>query len=445
MVKLRYIVTGTGRSGTVGLACALSSAGLYSSHERFFHGNSLPNALHLLETNGGSNSWCSSRSGLAEWGEQVVAESSYLVAPFLAESYFANTTIIHAVRNPWKVILSFVNDIQFFRGEPEHEHEVFIYAVLPRLHDLRSPIDRAIYYYLHWNQMIERLAQKQEPGHYFFHRVEDGPEGLLRQLGVAEEAIRSCLKKNDVNSFKDWQQGRELLPSLPRFEVEHIERSRYTADLGQLAQRYGYERPPLSSSERVEPIPAAILWENGWEWRFAQEPYLVETGYRGFNLVRWQRDCYAVHQVLGPMDLTTVPESILQDNLERGTIVIGGSPKEVKKKVDDQARLGSCREALLVETGYRGFNLVLWRGDYYGFNQSLGPRDLRTIPESFIQDQMKRKAILVGHSLQEVKKKVDGLARSFPADPGSDAAGSERRGVDSSLPVVYQESQSAMD
>jgi hypothetical protein len=146
MVKLRYIVTGTGRSGTVGLAAPLSSAGIPTCHERFFSGNSPEEALYLMQTNGRANSLCSQYCGLSKCGDRVVAESSYMAAPFLGAACFASTTVVHAVRNPWKVILSFLNGIQFFRGEPERE--LFISSVLTHVQDVALAVDRAARYYI---------------------------------------------------------------------------------------------------------------------------------------------------------------------------------------------------------------------------------------------------------------------------------------------------------
>ena len=56
MIDLEYLVTGTGRCGTVNLAMTLTSVGVPCSHERFFNGNSLEEAVAMLRAHGGRNS-----------------------------------------------------------------------------------------------------------------------------------------------------------------------------------------------------------------------------------------------------------------------------------------------------------------------------------------------------------------------------------------------------
>lgn len=338
MVQLRYIATGTGRSGTVGLATTLTSAGIPCSHERFFNGTTLDESLRLMEAKGGENSACSQHCGLPEHTDQVVGESSYMAAPYLDAPCFTDATIIHAVRNPWKVILSFLNNIQFFRGEPEHEHELFVYSILPQLYEIDNPVDRAVYYYIRWNRMIETLGQKRRRGPYIFHRVEDGSASLLRKLGRPEEIPGQHPKKNDVNAFKEWPIELRYLAPAWRVRIEHINACTYAAELHKLAKRYGYEAP-IAEEAAAEPGVQQALWGGEREVRFTALPRLLEAGYRGYNLVRWRADCYALVQG-GTFNLEAASEELLKEKLDSGEVVRARWLTELKARVDERISIG---------------------------------------------------------------------------------------------------------
>lgn len=375
MMHLHYIVTGTGRSGTVGLADLFNHLGFPCSHERFFNGNSLEEALRLMETDGGENSYCSRHCGLPGHADRVVAESSYMAAPYLDASCFAGATIIHAVRNPWKVILSFLNHLQFFRGEPEHEHEKFVYSVLPQLHDIDNAVDRAIYYYIHWNRMIETLARKQRTelhgglfnvyqrlietitserrSYYVFHRIEDGPERLLRKLGLSKERTRLCRKRANVNAFKEWPRELGAYAPIRHVTIEDINASKYSNELRKLGKQYGY-RAPLSDEVQAKPVSDEAELRGNHEVRFAQVPRLVEEGYRGYNLVRWRDACYALAQG-GAIDLKVATDDSLKDLEERGAIVVATRWSELKAKMDEvnskRADMAGRTPTALVKSG----------------------------------------------------------------------------------------------
>ncbi len=229
MISLRYLVTGTGRNGTVNLAMTLTSVGVPCAHERFFNGNSLEEALTLLQCEAGRNSYCSREAGLDSDGKRVVVCSSYMAAPFLDHPVFADTTIIHAVRHPVKVILSFLNDIQFFQqAHSDRPHESFIYAHLGELRHIPDPVDRAAYYYIAWNRLIEEKTRGRAT---ILHRIEDGPAGLLRKLGLGDDVAAGAYRNPTCNTWprKTYQ-----------YAPEDVYASRFRLDLADAAARYGY-------------------------------------------------------------------------------------------------------------------------------------------------------------------------------------------------------------
>ena len=320
----------------------LSDVGIYCSHERFFRGDSAEAAAGLLfEGADAANSNCSKHCGLPEWGNRVVAESSYLAAPHLAAPFLAGTTVIHAVRSPWQVIPSFLNNIQFFRGEPIHEHERFIYAMLPELNHIKNPVDRAAYYYIHWNLMIEWLGIRHGSAHYIFHRIEDGPQMLLRQLGEPVGACTGVAQGQDVNSFSAWK--KEMKPAAgKRIGAHEIRRTAYWNELCRLAARYGYDSLPDWPEETATEQQA----EAAGDTEETAPPRLVESAYHGFNMVLWQDLIYGIDRAVGHLDLETASYARLKELADQGLCILGRSLREAKEKVDREIKRRKSRQTV---------------------------------------------------------------------------------------------------
>lgn len=230
MIQLDYLVTGTGRCGTVNLAMTLTSVGVPCSHERFFNGNSLEEAVALLRSHGGRNSHCSTaHAGLPTDGADVKACASYMAAPFLADPLFENTTVIHVVRHPVKVLLSFLNDIGFFaHADTDHPHESFIYQRLKGIADIADPVDRAAHYYIGWNHLIRDNTRGRKT---IFHRIEDGPDVLLEKLNLPRTTRAGCYRNEACNTWPDKK---------ARYTAEDIYESQYRDELLALGAAFGY-------------------------------------------------------------------------------------------------------------------------------------------------------------------------------------------------------------
>ena len=126
MVNLKYLVTGTGKCGTVFMARFLTSLGIPCGHESIFDWKGYKWAEKRLANKERielSNTSKSSYHPQAVPGQRIVqlekwidineleAESSYMAAPFLGRDILKDVTIIHIVRNPIKVVNSFCNYI----------------------------------------------------------------------------------------------------------------------------------------------------------------------------------------------------------------------------------------------------------------------------------------------------------------------------------------------
>jgi hypothetical protein len=157
---LKLLVTGTGRCGTRYFSKRLTSVGVPCHHE-------------LIGLGG--------LSGLRERARKVgaLADSSWLAAAFL-QHIPANVRIVHLVRHPIKVIESLMRMRFFNRNNQFQRYTDFAVGALPGIKQHRKILDRAVYFYIYWNEKIATQAQ----GPRIVHRIEDDDSGLLQKLGA---------------------------------------------------------------------------------------------------------------------------------------------------------------------------------------------------------------------------------------------------------------------
>ena len=224
--KLDFLVTGTGRCGTVYMAELLTSLGIPCGHESFFQmpeGSKEVNQVERkfekiitkkIQPQLSKVSMQPSRDVEGEalrrhpaWVEEskIVADSSYFSAPFLNHNLLKNTKIIHVVRNPLNVISSFLKDFNYFQKDsaPTKDNAIdapqqFIYKNLPALSNKLSPIDRGAVYYIQWNRMIEKSNKID-----LFVQVEKSPEILMNFLNTENKSYyrntnRNSRKRKDI-------------------------------------------------------------------------------------------------------------------------------------------------------------------------------------------------------------------------------------------------------
>jgi hypothetical protein len=169
-MSLKYIITGTGRCGTVFFAKLLTSVGISCGHETIFSYDGIERAKARLNgklrrelsqiskssTNQGEQKW------FPDGIKNIQADSSYMAAPFL--DLFPEAAVIHLVREPMEVINSFVDGFGYFKDSclnnpSEKVYHEFIYKHAPSVLDYVKPLDRAAAYYIAWNEMIERKVR----------------------------------------------------------------------------------------------------------------------------------------------------------------------------------------------------------------------------------------------------------------------------------------------
>jgi len=232
MKKLKYIVTGTGRCGTVFMARFLTSLGIPCGHESIFYSDGLDMAVQRLTGHMpirlSNVSKADAKNDL--WLENlnnIEADSSYMAAPYLNQECLRESVVIHVVRHPVRVVNSFCNYINYFENPtPKDGYEANIYNHLPLLKEEMPTYDRAALYYVMWNEMIEEALLNRG---FFFHRIEDNKQELLEFLDC--QPTNGVFNNTKVNTFKK--------PGAS-FQIDHISNKDLKKRFVDMGRRYGY-------------------------------------------------------------------------------------------------------------------------------------------------------------------------------------------------------------
>jgi len=162
--KIKFLVTGIGRSGTVFMARLLTSAGIMCGHESIFSHEGLEEAIKKLQNQSRIYTSHVSLNCNEKWyvSYDQIAESSYLSAPFLKETILSDAKIIHITRDPLKVISSHCFDVNFFREDLHAPYHNFVYKHLPELKRIENHIEKCTAYYIWWNQLIEKNLKDRD-------------------------------------------------------------------------------------------------------------------------------------------------------------------------------------------------------------------------------------------------------------------------------------------
>lgn len=228
---IKYLVTGTGRCGSVYMARLLTSLGYMCGHESVFDYKELKIAKLRLErklplitskTSKDRNEWFNP--------QKMVAESSYMAAPFLDDPCFDNVKIIHVVRHPLQVVSSHHMDINFFDDTTKNlsDYKNFVFNHLPNLKTIDNKLERACYYYIYWNRMIEDKSKNRE---YLLHKAENECNQKLLDFLQIKNVPDNIFNNNKINSWKKRQKD-ITLSDIPEGEIKK--------EFIETMKRYGY-------------------------------------------------------------------------------------------------------------------------------------------------------------------------------------------------------------
>jgi len=141
---MAFVITGCGRSGTMGTAVLLDSLGVRTSFEEFFSANTA-----LEDVQARFDRWLSATG--------TVGEVSGLAAPYLSQ--LPGTIILHQVRNPVAVLASLMGEWSMTEDRMRWMPNIkFNRRCLPELSIDDEPLVFYMKYWLLWNEMIESFA-----------------------------------------------------------------------------------------------------------------------------------------------------------------------------------------------------------------------------------------------------------------------------------------------
>ncbi len=228
-MNLEILVTGTGRCGTGYSACLLTSMGFPCGHESIFNIKGIQGARKILKGNEEPTiSKIMAQTHNVEL-KKIVADSSYMAAPYLDDKILERTKIIHIIRHPLFVIGSFVLEGGYF-GDKWPGHSVafqkFIKKHLPIVYNNNfNPFDRAALFYIEWSNIIKNKLKNKK---YLFHKIEDDSIAIANFLGANK--FDKKLNKN-INS---WNHSNRLRIGMKEFNV-------FDEEIVKFCEEYNYE------------------------------------------------------------------------------------------------------------------------------------------------------------------------------------------------------------
>jgi hypothetical protein len=275
----------------------------------------------------------------------------------------------------------------------------------------------------------------------FYERIESDPQTLLRELfeflGVSPEIDFGSFRLSE--KIMEGQRG-EIRPVLKRY-LHTIFQSR-TRQLAQLLkEKFDLDLPlkwneilnspaePLlltahaPQGEAASTVPATGRWQcrgllSDPAAVFAREfddDYLsdllgmearstprVVWQYRGYNIVFFLDQFFAVSQALGPLELDSITEPGLEELQARGECAVAGSLVEVEEQVDRW--IYASLKPILVEEGYRGFNIVSFGEEYYAICLGDGAFDIEAAKAG------KYRELFQSDSVDDLKRQIDKVA-----------------------------------
>lgn len=216
-MKLKFVVVGTGRSGTFYTAHLFSGLGIFTGHENVY------------------NSGDSQYHGWAPQEDEIEGESSWMAVPYLDQF---GGYILHQTRDPLLVVQSLLGSA-FMYGHISKQS--WFKNIVGKYFDLSDDhLINAVKYTLFWNQWIESFSDSPKYIRYQIEELnENRVQDLLNFMGYERslEEIRNVLNENDNYNKK----------SRVAVSWEEILLTPEGKDLQIMAERYGYEGRGSSS------------------------------------------------------------------------------------------------------------------------------------------------------------------------------------------------------
>jgi hypothetical protein len=168
--KIKIIITGTGRCGTLYISKLLSFCNIFCGHETIFDYSSWNQILQRIYGNEELNLSKIAKKNYGDYLKDniIVGDSSYMAMPYLDMNIFNDCFFVHVIRNPIDVINSFCHNMNYFYDDPysgldefNRKYINFIYKHVPDIKKYKNPYEKAACFYLYWNDQIEKKLKNK--------------------------------------------------------------------------------------------------------------------------------------------------------------------------------------------------------------------------------------------------------------------------------------------
>lgn len=233
--KIKIIITGTGRCGTLYLSKLLSFCNIFCGHETIFDHSSWNQILQRIY---GNEELSLSKIAKKNYGDYlkdniIVGDSSYMAMPYLDMNIFNDCFFIHVIRNPIDVINSFCHNMNYFYDEPysnidefNRKYINFIYKHVPDIKKYKNPYERAACFYLYWNDKIEKKLKNK-------NKI---------KIKIEEVGI-----KKDLENFLNFDIPKEFLmldnnitKNINKFNIKYIKDKKIKEDIISFCEKHEY-------------------------------------------------------------------------------------------------------------------------------------------------------------------------------------------------------------
>ncbi len=208
---LRYLVIGTGRSGTGFMSKLLSLNNIPCGHEEIC-GYPVERDCYIENIR----------------NTQLKAESSWLAVPFLEDigKHYPDIRYILIVRHPVNVIKSFV-ELDFFKDTNMGGALQLVKRTIPGI-DKLNPVESSMKYYIEWHKMISRFLRTTN------HTV-------IHLENIEYFKLRLFLKKPFIKKLDEVVNTKPKTNTISKGDlIKKIHESDMYTDFRQRAESYGY-------------------------------------------------------------------------------------------------------------------------------------------------------------------------------------------------------------
>ncbi len=123
---------------------------------------------------------------------------------------------------------------------------------------------------------------------------------------------------------------------------------------------------------------------------------LIDTGWKGFNIVFYDKKFYAVAQEIGEINIF---KDDLEPHAQKGKLFIGNSLEEVQRLIEEFSQVPD-----IIKIDYKGFNLVYFDKMYYAVAMDAG--EIRW-GETSLKEHIQNKKCFLDGSYKNVLIKLD--------------------------------------